>query len=656
MKRKRLLIIFLLIMIILMSTSKSVFADTIEEIEYNGSEDIVIQTDNSLVPFNTVSRKNENFIVSQINSFFGKIGAIFDSTYRTQGLKVKQQGTTGECWAFAYTSAYEAYNLIKNGITDIYSPRHIDYSCSQSVTGAPESANLFNRETTENGGNYFLATAYAASGKGVVLEDEMPFSQDVSKKESYEELISKKAKKQLDKSIMIDSIYKINNGENIIYYSDSSYQNELSEAEVVNIRSTIKEQIKENGSVATTIYEETDSPNICVTDNKKIINHAVLIVGWDDDYQAEGWKNKGAYIALNSYGTELFDNGYIYISYDDIWVENGMVGICKTSEVDFDNVYEYDPFGAVSAVYSSALSNESMAPQNLEEISAINIFKRDASKLEELKEIGVSLFSYQKAEVYFSEDFDEKTGLPKNFKKVANMTDTLSPGFTTIQFESPITLTKDKFAVCVRFVQDNIEKIATVAIEGRMSNNKWWDNVTGNAGESYFVDVFDPNGNNIYWSLSARTGDDTYHRNASIKAYTSDVKEIEISITSSEYSVNKDNKMITRVPVSTDINDFKNKITVSVDYKIIDKNGNEINEGIIKTGYKIKVQNVEYQIAVIGDISGDGLLNTLDLARMRFHIGEKPGYVLQGIYLEAADISGNGEVNVVDLARFRRDI
>lgn len=664
MKKRKILFTFVITILILLSINKSVFADEVKEIEYGDSSDIVVETDNLLMPFMTKSKKSENYLISQITSFIQKIGATFESSYRTTGMKVKHQDTTGECWAFAYSSAYEAYNLKKNGSTDIYSPRHIDYSCSKSVTGAPINANLFNRETTENVGNYYLATAYAASGKGVVLESDMPFKKDVTIKESYDTLVNKKAQKQLDETIIMDSIYKVNNGRSVKYYADSSYTTELSNATVTNIRSSIKEQIKNNGSIATTIYEETDSPNVCATDSTKPVNHAVLVVGWDDNYQAEGWATKGAYIALNSYGENLFDNGYVYISYDDIWVENGMVGIKKTSDIDFSKVYEHDPYGAVTVVYSAALSNGTQSAQNLEEMSAINVFSRDSSKKEMLKEIGVSLFSYEKAEVYFTEEFDSETGLPLKFKKVANMTDTLNPGFVTIQFDEPVILTKDKFAICVRFVQDNEEKIATVAIEGRVSGNHWWDNVTGNKGESYFVDVFNPSGSNMYWTLSAGSGNETYYRNASIKAYTSEYtgekpddptpeQPDDFTITSSEYRVNTTNKMIARLSASTDINTFKSKIAVSKEYKIVDKNGNEITSGIMKTGYKVKVGNVEYVVSVIGDISGDGLVNTLDLARIRFHLVSKKGYILEGAFLEAADLNGNGSVTITDLARMR---
>ena len=61
----------------------------------------------------------------------------------------------------------------------------MDYSCSKSFTDVTSTENLFNRETSEAGGNYLLAMAYASSGKGPVLESDMPFENNTTKKISY---------------------------------------------------------------------------------------------------------------------------------------------------------------------------------------------------------------------------------------------------------------------------------------------------------------------------------------------------------------------------------------------------------------------------------------------------------------------------------------
>lgn len=658
MRRKQKVLMLLVAVFVLITINKNVLANTVIESSENNVNNIVHQTNDPFMPYETTSRKNENYFVSRFKRLINKIGATLPSRYVTENLTVKHQGNTSECWAFAFTSAFEAYNLKNSGTTDLYSPRHIDFSCSKSFTDVTDTTNLFNRETSENGGNYFLANAYATSGKGPVLESDMPFVDDAVTKISYSEL-DKEPKKQLDTSILIDPIYKKHENGVVTYYADSEYAIPLTVEEVNDMRNNIKTQIRDNGGITTTIYEhDFNHADVYIKNPSETstgtVNHGIFIVGWDDNYIATGWSNPGAYIAMNSYGPDNFYDGYIYISYDDIFVEAGMYGIVATSDVDFDIVYEYDPFGATSAVYSAQLATEEDTEYSNSEISAVNIFNRDSSKKEKLSEIGVSLFSYQKAEVYFSQMFDEESGLPIKFQKVADLTSTLKPGFTTIQFDNPVILTEDKFAVCVRFVEDNEEGIATVAIESRQAVNSWWDNVTGKKGETYFIDKLDPEGSNIYWSLNTKydSGEVTY-KNASIKAYTSEYteEEEEVVVTSSEYVVFKDNKMITRVSAGTTLREFRSKISVNKQYEITDKDGNSVTDGIMKTGDVLSCENVKYEISVVGDISGDGVVNILDLARMRSYlVGELS---LTGVYWESADLKYNSKVDILDLAVLR---
>lgn len=661
MKKKQKICMSLIALSLLLTIGKTSFANTVEESDREVEEQIVINTDNSLMPFETTSRKNTNYFLNAFDSLAKKIGASFPSSYRTEGLTVKNQGRTGECWAFSFTSAFEAKDIKAGAEKKIYSPRHMDFSCSKSFSDVADNSKFFERETTEAGGNYFLATAYAASGKGPVLESAMPFSEDVTTKISYGDL-DIEPEKQLDKTIMFDAIYKLHSNGSVSYYSDSTYRTPYTKAQVDSIRNKVKQQIIDNGSVSATVYEADFEKDVCVTDAAQSLtgapNHGILIVGWDDNYQGTNWPTKGAYIVLNSYGVENFDNGYIYVSYDDVFIERGLFGLAESSEIDYDKVYEHDPMGATNIAVSAQLRNTETDQYNDTEISAVNVFTRDVSKNEQLTEVGIYSFSYQKAEVYFTEEF-QKNGelyLPINFKKVANLTDTIEPGFTTVQLQEKVRLTKDRFAICVRYVQDNAENMASVAVEMRESGTDWWNNVTGEVGETFFIDVLNPTGANKYWVLNSTTSEgEVYYRNASIKAYTKEIINTSLNLSAIDYSVNNTDKVIAKIPASTSLDIFKTKITANQEYKILDKNNNEVTSGEMKTGYKVKFDTEEYVISVIGDINGDGLLNILDLARMRAHLVGRKGYILSGIYLNSADISGNGEVDILDLARMRKE-
>jgi len=60
-------------------------------------------------------------------------------------------------------------------------------------------------------------------------------------------------------------------------------------------------------------------------------NHAVTVVGWDDDFQGSG---QGVWIVKNSWGKDWGDDGYMYIVYDcnligyaAAYIENGLPGV-----------------------------------------------------------------------------------------------------------------------------------------------------------------------------------------------------------------------------------------------------------------------------------------------------------------------------------------
>lgn len=667
MEKKQKKIICLVTLIMLFALTKTSLANSVEEVDVKPVQEIVVKKDDPIMPFETTSRKKTNYFLNAMNSITQKLKANLPTSYKTEGLTVKHQGTTYECWAFSFTSAFEAKDIKIGAEKKIYSPRHMDFSCSKSFKDITDFSNCFDRETIEPdgtaGGNYFLSTAYSASGKGPVLESAMPFQDDVSTKINYSDL-NIKNEKQLDKTIMFDAINKKHENGRVSYYVDAGCTVPYTQAEVDNIRNKIKEQIRDNGSVCATLYEAGTDIDICLKSRAEsptgTANHGVLIVGWDDDYQAANWTTKGAYVVLNSYGKENFDNGYIYVSYDDVFIELSLMGLAESSEVDFEKVYEHDPFGATNTIISQQLTDGSTtATFDNSEISAVNIFTRDASKNEVLTEVGVSIFSYEKVEVYFTDEFQLSNDLylPMNFKKVADLTDTMEPGFFTVPLKENVVLTKDRFAVCVRYVQDNEENIATVGIESRVLGTKWWNNVSGAVGETYFIDVLNSEGANKFWILNDKTASgEVYYKNASIKAYTrEETTQSNVTITSNKYTINNQNKTIIKVPLATELDTFKTKIIANQEYKILDKNNNEVTNGEMKTGYKIKFESDEYEVSVIADISGDGKVDVLDLSRMRAHLVGRKGYILEGIYFNSADISGNGIVDIIDLARMRKE-
>ena len=84
-------------------------------------------------------------------------------------------------------------------------------------------------------------------------------------------------------------------------------------------------------------------------------NHAVLIVGWDDDYPAANFATapggNGAFIVKNSWGSGWGASGYFYVSYYDTSFGRGSYAATfegVESTTNYDTVYQHDPLGDVS--------------------------------------------------------------------------------------------------------------------------------------------------------------------------------------------------------------------------------------------------------------------------------------------------------------------
>lgn len=608
-----------------------------------------------------------------------QIGASLPSSYIPSfksKLNIKDQESSGkdtyECWANALVSAYEAYNYATNSNLQgkEYSARHINYSSNNVFNDKTITSNVYNRDAkTAEGGTVPMALNYSISGNGPVLESDMPSTGAITGINYSELKTANGVQENLNNYVTYPTIYKkyFSTGE-IKYYNSYNYNTDVFSKEITNMdsfRNTIKQQIKTNGGVMANIFQvdgdkDVYVPQIKVDGKMAKANHEVLIIGWDDNYlpsdddiqvpQGKTWRGKGAYIALNSYGKDKYYDGFIYISYDDFFVEQAMVGITKASEPTYSNVYLHDELGCTSQLQVK----ESKA-------SVVNVFDRTTQNSEKLVQIGIPSFKSQKADVYYTETFGEN-GYPVKFKLLMEDV-SLENGYTTVDL-SNIELTQNKFAICVTYKAEGEE--ASIAIEvpknDTMSLGSLYDYVTTNKGESYLVCTNRETGEFDSTQSTYMYEDLSYNSiifNAGIRAYTKQEtpqppQPTDTTISSSKYTI-KDN-IITRVPINTTLAQFKNAITISQTYTIVDKNGNEVNTNLVRTGYKVRVGTKEYVISVVSDISGSGgdeYARALDVSKMRAHLVELQGSILTGEKLEAADINGNGTVDIVDLLKLR---
>ena len=367
-------------------------------------------------------------------------------------IEVRNQLTMECCWAIATLNSMELNEQVRTGENLNYSERHMDFATSEDFYDG-DNLNAFKR-TVREGGTALIGLAYLTNGQGAVLEEEMPFKDD-SNPITLEEIDIKPTTYVTDYN-MIPGIYKYydENGD-AIYYNSSGHL--YTDEEVKVIRDNIKKHIVKNGGViaytAAGQYDYYSSPDIVgseayyCNDVNVSFDHAFTIVGWDDNYSKENFTGKakptkdGAYIVLNSYSEDVFNNGYIYVSYEDIWIETTLYGITNSSEIDYDNLYQHDYYGGALPI--TLYNSQGIVPSY---IYYASVYDKTSDKNEMLTAISVNSNEYCSYEIYVNPNGKDLS--ETNLKKVST-TEVLEPGYHKINIEE-LELTGSEFAIVVK--------------------------------------------------------------------------------------------------------------------------------------------------------------------------------------------------------------
>lgn len=126
-----------------------------------------------------------------------------------------------------------------------------------------------------------------------------------------------------------------------------------------------------------------------------------------------------------------------------------------------------------------------------------------------------------------------------------------------------------------------------------------------------------------------------------------------------DYYVDETNHYISKIMAGTSGEDFKKKIEHSDRYSVEVDTKNIDGKEVMYTGGKTRIYQggnvyVTYTNIVIGDVNGDGAINSADLLRIRQHLlGSK---YLRGENFLASDINYDSDINSADLLRVRQHL
>ena len=151
--------------------------------------------------------------------------------------------------------------------------------------------------------------------------------------------------------------------------------------------------------------------------------------------------------------------------------------------------------------------------------------------------------------------------------------------------------------------------------------------------------------------------DDVVLENNTFKLYA--IWEDKPNYKINDYYVDKTNHYISKIMAGTNVEVFKSKIDLNAGYRVEVDTKNIDDKEVMYTGGKTRIYNgdvleVTYTNIVIGDVNGDGAINSADLLRIRQHLlGNKS---LSGENFLASDINYDSDINSADILRVRQHL
>lgn len=395
----------------------------------------------------TESPKSENVpVVKETKSRLKKAAAVpsaymnklSELTIRYPG--VRDQGKYDTCWAFSAIGLAE-FDLIADNQT---ADKSIDlselqltyftYNNVEDPLGGTfgDSLNIMNHKNyLTMGGNLDFASRTLLQWEGVTDENRVPYAlapttTTLAKSYAFDQDVAH-----------LQNVYIIN-----IHKNSTQVKREIMQHGSAGLGLYMDGTANYVGSAVYAETGENVATYYCPT-SSVASNHAVNIVGWDDNFPASSFKNKpagnGAWLCRNSWSdkTENNINSYFWLSYYDKAIEDAAWIFDFESADNYDYNYQYDGGADVGKLLGISTS--------------ANIFKAKKADNELIKAVSISL-SKDASVPYTISVYTNLTNLhnPKSGVLAAKVSGTTTyAGTHTIRLDKAVSVPKGTYYAVV---------------------------------------------------------------------------------------------------------------------------------------------------------------------------------------------------------------
>ena len=435
---------------------------------------------------------------------------------------VKNQSPYGTCWAFGTLSPIETY-MIKHEIpvgttgaaatTDLdlseYHLSYFTYANAYDALGLTAGdSSILSQSHLSIGGDGYKSTLTLMRWEGPASED-----------------VPALAYSEAGYGSTIDPQYAYSY--NVAHVTDVEWV-------AASQRDTVKRLLMEYGSAFfgyyfNSAYNTTNSSGAycCIQSVDSsgyfahVANHAVTLVGWDDNYPKENFSSasrpssNGAWIVKNSWGTTgsnaaYTHNGYNYISYEDTASYYETCMFFKVEPVDnYQHIYQYDGTANIDDYVGLTANHSQIAnvftAQGHERLEAVSVLTLEEG-------LGYTLEIYKG----LTSDTDPTSGA-----LVSTQTGTIAyHGYHTVKLDSPVSVDSgEKFSAVftLHSSQPASSLLMIVPVDATRTDEYWGATLTCTHAEHPNTSFFRNAGTGSAWSQPKEGAG-----NFRIKAYTSD--------------------------------------------------------------------------------------------------------------------------------------